>query len=149
MVEKFFMQKKQFLIQKCILFIPLFLFFILFPQNIFPEWRTYQSKQKIAFVLENFLKNLEETKVSFSVVKVYNEKEDGVQGFEMLLRPQGTISKVQFFEEIKTKYTLVKIFTQNNTDGYLFEKVFLEKMKMKEVGVTPIQKDKSWQDKMQ
>ena len=120
-----------------IIFLALILLFFLC-NNIYAEWRTYESNNNVATVLEKFLSKIEESKTTFKILKVYNEIRDGVQGFEIILKPQGTLNKLQFFSDEKTKNTFVKVFTQNGIDAHFFENLMIDKMKMKEFGVTPI-----------
>lgn len=105
--------------------------------GLLAEKRSYRAPQPIGKFVPQMIDKMAEAGFDFTVREVYNEVKDGKQGFVIILKPKMSLCEITFFDE-KGKTSLVNLMAQDNNDAKHFHRFFLERLNMKEIGVTPL-----------
>jgi len=106
---------------------------ILISVSVFAEKRTYRSGQQSGPFVTQLVEKMGQ-KFQFTVKKVYNQSEDGRQGFVFTMAGSRNICEISYFED--GKQTIVKVFAADNQDLVKLDNFFKKEMQLKEEGVT-------------
>jgi hypothetical protein len=117
--------KKQICYIAIVLFLPI-------AGSLAAERRLYQYNGPAGEFVPKFIDTMTGDGFKFSVKSVYNEKNDGKQGFVIILKPSGAFCEVTFTE--KGKISIISFFSQNSSDMANINSLLLLKMKMVEIG---------------
>ncbi|MCB1325236.1 MAG: hypothetical protein H7A21_07160 [Spirochaetales bacterium] len=103
------------------------------------ERRSYESAQPVGQTVAGVIDALAAAGVQFRVEQVFNEQRDGKLGFSAAMLPSGAICELSFHADPgNASRTLIKVFTQEASDGRRIHAVLVDRLHMREVGVYEI-----------
>lgn len=121
--------KSQFILAVCVA--------MLCSTSLFAQKRIYRSSQPVGKFIPALIDAMADSGMKFSVERAYDEKSDGKLGLLLTMKPGGRVVDISFHDE-NGKTTLVAVRYQDPADSSLFNRLFIQKLNMTEIGLGKI-----------